>query len=203
MASATGCTGDGTTANRRNKKQTMHYLHVQWERTSFVQSGLHKYRNKPNRCHVSRMATLSNFASDGFIGQLCDQASHAINNILALEKSLTLLNENIHSLESQLMRNAFTDGSNVLQQLESSRAQYSRIVDSLHRKRSALGVNERTHLASLRQNNFLRIHMNAQTLKQRICDCLRLHKFELESLERAYRHTINGKKSQLVFCFIR
>jgi hypothetical protein len=58
------------------------------------------------------------------LGQSRDQAFHAINNILALEKSLTLLNENIRSLESQLMRNASVDGSNVPQQLESSRLQH-------------------------------------------------------------------------------
>jgi hypothetical protein len=127
------------------------------------------------------------------LGQSRDQAFHAINNILALEKSLTLLNENIRSLESQLMRNASVDGSNVPQQLESSRLQHGRIVDSLRRKRAALGVDERAHLALLRQNDFLRIRMNARSLKRRIRDRLRQRKFELEKLERAYRHTINGK----------
>jgi hypothetical protein len=127
------------------------------------------------------------------LGQSRDQAFHAINNILALEKSLTLLNENIRSLESQLMRNASVDGSNVPQQLESSRLQHGRIVDSLRRKRAALGVDERAHLALLRQNDFLRIRMNARSLKRRIRDRLRQRKFELEKLERAYCHTINGK----------
>jgi hypothetical protein len=132
-------------------------------------------------------------------GQSRDQASHAINNILALEKTATVLNESIRSLESQLTRNGFTDCFDVIQQLESSRTQRSQISDSLSRKRAALGVDEHARLTLLHQNNFLRIRMNALSLKQRIRDRLRKRKFELERLERAYRHTINGKQSQLVF----
>jgi hypothetical protein len=104
-----------------------------------------------------------------FLGQSRNQALHAINSILALEKSLTFLNENICSLKLQLMRNAiadFTDGSDVPQQLEGLHGQYGRIVDSLHCKRMALGVYERTHLTLLRQNNFFRIRMNARSLKR-------------------------------------
>jgi hypothetical protein len=131
-----------------------------------------------------------------FLGQSRNQALHAINSILALEKSLTLLSENIRSLELQLMGNSIlhsTDGTDVPQQLEDSRAQHARIVDSLRRKRAALGVEEHAHLTLLRQNKFLRIRMNARSLKHRIRDRLRQRKFELEKLERAYRHTVNGK----------
>jgi hypothetical protein len=101
-----------------------------------------------------------------FLGQSRNLALHAINSILELEKSLVLLNDNICSLELQLMRNDFIDGSDVPQQLEGSRAQLGKIADSLHRKRAALGVDERIHLTLLHQNNFLRIHMNTQSLKR-------------------------------------
>ncbi|KAF9231869.1 hypothetical protein BU15DRAFT_90808 [Melanogaster broomeanus] len=37
-------------------------------------------------------------------------------------------------------------------------------------------------------------HMNAHALIQRLRDCLRQHKFELEKLERSYRQTINDHK---------
>ena len=97
------------------------------------------------------------------------------------------------------MGNSFilsTDGIDVPQQLEDSRAQQAQIVDSLRRKRAALGVEEHAHLTLLRQNKFLRIRMNARSLKHRIRDRLRQRKFELEKLERAYRHTVNGKWSQ-------
>ena len=130
------------------------------------------------------------------LGQSRNQALQAINSILALEKSLTLLNENIRSLELQLMGDAIfdsTNGTDVLQQLEDSRAQHARIAESLCRKRAALGVDECAHLALLRRNNYLRIRMNARSLKHRIRDRLRQRKFELEKLERAYRHTVNGK----------
>jgi hypothetical protein len=139
-----------------------------------------------------------------FLGRSHNQALHAINTILALEKSLALLNDNINSFELQLMGNAiadFSDGSDVSQQLEASHVQRGQIVDSLRCKRAALGVDERAHLALLRQNNFLRIRMNARSLKKRIRDHLCHRKFELEKLERAYRHTVNGKRSQLTECF--
>lgn len=95
-------------------------------------------------------------------------------------------------------------GSDVPEKLERLRAQHSRFVDSLRRKRAALGVDERAHLALLRQNNFLRIRMNARALKHRIRNRLRQRKFELEMLERAYRQTINGEsKLRLYFRVIR
>ena len=139
-----------------------------------------------------------------FLGQSHNQALHAIDTILALEKSLESLEENIRFLESQLMFSVVdsTDGSDVLQQLKDSNTRRCRIVESLHRKRVALGVDERAHLALLRRNDFIRIRMNARSLKQRIRDRLRNRKFELEMLERAYRHTVNGKRSRLVDYFI-
>ena len=72
-----------------------------------------------------------------FLGQSRNQALHAIDSILALEKSLMLLNEKIRSLKLQLMGNAVfdpTDGTNVLQQLDDSHAQHVRITDSLRHK---------------------------------------------------------------------
>jgi hypothetical protein len=54
-----------------------------------------------------------------------------------------------HSLKLQLMGNAIfdsADGTDVPQQLEDSCAQHTRIIDSLHHKRAALGVDEHAHL---------------------------------------------------------
>ena len=136
------------------------------------------------------------FLTKWFLGQSRNQALHAINVILELEKSLALLSENIRSLELQLMGNAIydsTDGTNVSQQLNDSRTQHGRITASLHRRRAALGVDECAHLTSLRHNNFLRIRLNARSLKHRIWDRLRQRKFEVERLEREYCHTVNGK----------
>jgi hypothetical protein len=111
----------------------------------------------------------------------------------------------MRSLELQLMGDAIfdsTDSTNIPQQLEDSRAQHARITDSLRRKRAALGVDERAHLVSLRRSAFLRIRMNACALKHRIRDRLRQRKFELEKLERAYRHTVNGGKFQCIDHFL-
>jgi hypothetical protein len=136
-----------------------------------------------------------------FSGQSYNQAQHAINSILALEKSLSLLEEKMCSLELQLMGDEIfdsTNSTNIPQQLEDSCAQHAWITDSLHRKRVALGVNEHAYLISLRWSAFLCICMNACALKHWICDCLCQHKFELEKLKRAYRHTVNGRQFQLL-----
>lgn len=58
-----------------------------------------------------------------------------------------------------------------------------------------MGVEERVALDELRQSRYLRDRMNARALKTRIRDRLRQRKFELEKLECAYRHTVNGMKS--------
>lgn len=88
------------------------------------------------------------------LGQSHNLALHTISSILELEKSLALLNDNIRSGELQLMRNDCTYSSDVLQQLEGSRARYDQIIDSLHRKRAALGVDKRVHLTLLHQTIF-------------------------------------------------
>ena len=153
-------------------------------------------QTKPLPRRLARRCKYCTALTKRFVGQSRNQALHAVNSILALEKSLALLNENIRSLELQLMGNSFvlsTDGTDVPQQLEDSRVQQAQIVDSLRRKRAALGVEEHAHLTLLRQNKFLRIRMNARSLKHRIRDRLHQRKFELEKLERAYRHTVNGK----------
>jgi hypothetical protein len=95
-------------------------LHAEWAAQVQEQTKPLPYK----LAHISISIALTGSSSRWLLGQSCDQAFHAINNILALEKSLTLLNENICSLELQLIRNAFVDGSDVPQELESSCLQH-------------------------------------------------------------------------------
>jgi hypothetical protein len=119
MVLATGCTSDGTTANRRNKKRMVHWLYVVSGSMSFGQSGPHKCKNKQNHCHVSQPYHYQYCSNEhGFLGQSRNQALHAINDILVLEKSLTQLNEKVNSLELQLMGDAILDGTDITQQVE-------------------------------------------------------------------------------------
>jgi hypothetical protein len=52
-------------------------------------------------------------------------------------------------------------------------------------------------LQKLKADIFLQIRMNARALKTRIRDRLRQRKFEIERLERSYRHAVNGKMNFL------
>ncbi|RDB18751.1 hypothetical protein Hypma_014627 [Hypsizygus marmoreus] len=68
------------------------------------------------------------------------------------------------------------------------------IAKVISRKKEILGVNGRANLKNLEKNKFLQARMNALALKQRIRARLRERKFELERLERAYRHTQSSEK---------
>lgn len=87
-----------------------------------------------------------------------------------------------------------SDAADISVELEDARAHCTRISESLCRK-TALGVDQHANLMAISKSKFLHLRMNARALKRRIRDKLRQRKFELEKLERAYRHTINGKLS--------
>jgi hypothetical protein len=108
----------------------------------------------------------------------------------------------LNVLEARLLSG--TDDINVLsEQLKSTRAQIAKVSAVLDRKVAALGVSEKEDLRKLVNSAFLRIRMNARALKQRIRDRLRQRKFELERLERSYRHTVNGTLPIASFLFVR
>ena len=85
-----------------------------------------------------------------------------------------------------------SDAVDIPLQLEDARAHCTRIKESLYKKKAALGVDQHADLMAISKSKFLQLQMNARALKRRIRDQLRQCKFELEKLERAYRHTING-----------
>ena len=85
------------------------------------------------------------------------------------------------------------------------------IEETIKTKKKKLGVREQENLKNLMGNKFLQLKLNARALKQRVRDRLRNRKFELERLERAYRHTTSNGKTSLIkkllhvtnVCFIR
>lgn len=125
-------------------------------------------------------------------GQSRAQGQRAVEAILVLRKTLELSDQNIRALEAQLLTDIL-DTDNIPQQLIDAQKSRSRIADTLHRKHSALGIDERETLANATRSSYFCLKMNARALKRRIRDRLRQRKFELERLERAYRVTVNGK----------
>lgn len=136
-------------------------------------------------------------AIDGaLLGRAQNKGRRVIEAILALEKTLTVHDENIRILESRLLTQSLHEAFSTLDipaQLDDLRAQRSRVTQALIHKKAAVGIEVRNLLADISTNDYLRLRMNARALKQRIRDRLRQRKFELERLERAYRVTVNGK----------
>lgn len=102
-------------------------------------------------------------------------------------------------LEMALAKGESFDISEISQQLDEARAHIASLELGLQRKRAALGVDAQQNLKDLQENSFLRIRMNALALKERIRDRLRQRKFEIEKLERNYRHSTNGTCLALTF----
>ena len=127
-----------------------------------------------------------------FSGRSRNLGKQAIEAILALEESLDAHKDTTRMLEN-LLSDGTGDAVDVGIQLRESRASCTRLTRSIQLKRMALGVPEQAVLQRLKSNIFLRTKMNARAVKWRLRDHLRQCKFELERLERSYRHTINGK----------
>jgi hypothetical protein len=102
-------------------------------------------------------------------------------------------------LEMALAKGESFDISEISQQLDEARAHIASLELGLQRKRAALGVDAQQNLKDLQENSFLRTRMNALALKERIRDRLRQRKFEIEKLERNYRHSTNGICLALTF----
>jgi hypothetical protein len=120
-----------------------------------------------------------------------------------LETTLAHQDKEIKKLEITLARSDSVDVSVLSQQLDDARTHLASLEQGLRRKRGLLGVDEQLDLKRLQENNFLRMRMNALALKERIRDRLRQRKFEIEKLERNYRHSTNGMCIQIVMLVLR
>jgi hypothetical protein len=131
-----------------------------------------------------------------FEGRSKDLGKRAVEEVLALQEMFSNQKKTVDVMEAKLgegLDDYDGDITEFMVLLEEARAKASRIQESFRRKKQALGIDGRLNLQQLTNDTFLRLRMNARALKKRIRDRLRLRKFELERLERAYRHTSNGK----------
>ena len=119
----------------------------------------------------------------------------AIEAVLALHLLLDDADTTINLLEDKIIHAGQDDSVNVMDvtiQLRRVCEKRSSIVASLHRKSSALGVNQWTNLNHTMDDDFVKLRMNAYLLKQRIHDQLQQWKFEIQHLERSYCNALNG-----------
>ncbi|KAG6808053.1 hypothetical protein H0H93_000636, partial [Arthromyces matolae] len=79
-------------------------------------------------------------------------------------------------------------------ELATARERINNSKENIRRKRRALGFNDLQRLDKLKNDPYIAKRVNALALKHRLKERLRACKFELDRVERAYRHQVNGKK---------
>lgn len=82
-------------------------------------------------------------------------------------------------------------------ELETALTALSKAKAKVAKKETAMGLTARQQLHHLLKSPFLSKKMNARALKTRICERLRMRKFELDRLERSYRKQRSGTLSLL------
>ena len=141
-------------------------------------------------------------------------ANSAIKEIMALYTARNAFAVDLGGLDQKLIAGDYGDDMSVEDVLAACLAvvkKQTAIEETIKTKKKKLGVREQENLKNLMGNKFLQLKLNARALKQRVRDQLRNRKFELERLERAYRHTTSNGKTSLIkkllhvtnVCFIR
>jgi hypothetical protein len=118
-------------------------------------------------------------------------ANKIIEEILALRSTLNSYKHEMQKLEKMLETGQYNDGMDINDatashaELQSKSNRLQLVIDQ---KRKSLDVDGQSNLAKLLNNKYLQACMNTLALKKRIRSRLSQRKFELDGLERAYRH---------------
>ena len=124
-------------------------------------------------------------------------ADKEIQSILVLKDQVAGYEQEIAACEDRLAGRNGGDAFSIVEleeELQILRTKLQATNKAIKDKTSKLSVDEQANLKKLIGNNFLRARMNALAVKQRIRERLRQRKFELESLEKSYRKTVNRLK---------
>lgn len=124
-------------------------------------------------------------------------ANKSIEGIIVLNRALEGYKKDLADIKEMIESGVYQDNITAFQAeelLEELGDKIKKAKKSIEQKKKELSVDGRLNLAKLLGNEFLQIRMNALALKQRIRDRLRARKFEIESLEHAYRSSVNQAK---------
>ncbi|KAJ7053123.1 hypothetical protein C8F01DRAFT_1330923 [Mycena amicta] len=124
------------------------------------------------------------------------QAFHAINTVLAADRTISLLEDQVQSLTRQLCgRNVTVENKLALQEniqeLQAHRAKEETTRDKIVRQ---LGHSDRNSLQQLQHRDYYSARLACQTLKERIMHRLTQRKMELDPIERSVRRTTSEQK---------
>ena len=124
-------------------------------------------------------------------------ADQQIREILALIKNCDEHKVHIDKLETLILGGNYSEGTSfddIQEDLEESQAKLTKLQTSIKSQKNKLLVDGRLNLNKLMGNTFLKQHINALALKQRLHGHLRHRKSELENVEHAYCNTVNHAK---------
>ena len=115
---------------------------------------------------------------------------------MELRKTLDTLIKDEDAALDQIMNFVVGDAGPTLQELTLMHAAKKKrrqsLENSINRQLNALDLAGHANLAALKNDEYLRLRMNAKALKMRIRQRLCERKFELERLERDYRNASKG-----------
>ncbi|KAI5983957.1 hypothetical protein EDD15DRAFT_2390612 [Pisolithus albus] len=122
-------------------------------------------------------------------------AENVILQIMETQKSLENYEARLEVLEKDLLHGV-ADMTDLNIQIAECHNKIMCFKQALQRQKTVLGMNGYANLAKIQNSAYLQLQMHALSIKKRIRDRLRQRKFELERLERSYRHTVSEQRLQ-------
>ncbi|KAH6873968.1 hypothetical protein BKA70DRAFT_1129478 [Coprinopsis sp. MPI-PUGE-AT-0042] len=126
-------------------------------------------------------------------------AKKAIEDILALESLLVTHRRGVQSLDNQILK-VSEDGLGSLDELVAAQEELAAkemvLVESIQKKKEQLGVEGKKSLKHLTSSEFLRLKVNARSLRERLLAQLQKRNFEMERIEKAI-HIGTGTEQKL------
>ncbi|KDR66151.1 hypothetical protein GALMADRAFT_44200, partial [Galerina marginata CBS 339.88] len=124
-------------------------------------------------------------------------ADKEIYAILILQEQLDAYTKEQATYQDMLSTGNYESGLTIIEvqaYLNDFQTKIKNSLKSIQNKKDNLSIEDKANLKKLLGNKFLQTRMNALAVKQRIRERLCQRKFELNSLERSYRKTINRIK---------
>ncbi|KAI6016833.1 hypothetical protein BKA83DRAFT_4059403 [Pisolithus microcarpus] len=122
-------------------------------------------------------------------------AENIVLQIMETQKSLENYEARLAGLEKDLLHGV-ADMTNINIEIVECHKKITSFKQALQRQRTTLGLNGLADLAKIQNSSYLQLRMHALAIKKRIRDRLHQRKFEMERLERSYRHTVSEQRLQ-------
>ncbi|KAI5980967.1 hypothetical protein EDD15DRAFT_2392327 [Pisolithus albus] len=117
-------------------------------------------------------------------------AENTVLQIMETQKSLEIYEARLAGLEKDLLHGV-VDITNINIEIVECHKKIQNFKQALQRQWTTLGLNGLADLAKIQNSSYLQV-----SIKKRIRDRLHQQKFELERLERSYRHTVSEQRLQ-------